>query len=137
MKFKTFITIHTVVLFLFGLPTLISPRFIWGMYGMEIEGEAIYLVHLLGGLMTANVILSWFYREVSDRKALKAISYQQIWAWLAAFGVGLIGQLTGVMNAMGWSAIVLSALFVAAWIYYGFFFTPVAGQSPAGMAAQG
>ncbi len=135
MKFKTFITIHAAVLFLFGLPTLVSPRFTWGMYGMEIEGEAIYLVHLLGGLMTANVILSWFYRDVDDPRALKAISYQQIWAWLAAFGVGLISQLTGVMNAMGWSTVVLSAVFVGAWVYYGFFYAPMEGHRPANMPA--
>lgn len=118
MKWKTFLIIHALFLAFNGLGTLFIPQIAWGMWGAKVDGT--FFVRLLGTLMTANAVLSWFFREVTDAKARRAIVYQQLLAWGLALILFVVGQFDGTFAPIGWATVVLGGLFTFGWVYFGF-----------------
>jgi len=127
MKFKTFITIHATVLAFVGLGTLFIAPTLMGSYGLRVEEHGIILARMLGSLMIANAVLSWLFRDVTEPRALMAIVYQQLVAWILTLTVSFIAQLDGAYLPIGWSNIVLYVIFSYAWVHYGFI-KPIAKQ---------
>ncbi len=120
MKFKTFITLQAVVLTFFGLGTLFAAPMVWGLYGINVEGHGVFLMRFLGGLMLANAVLSWFFRDVPASNALRAIAYHGFVAWVVTLVVMLIAQFDGTSNTLGWSNVGLCVLFGFGWTYFAF-----------------
>jgi len=120
MKFKTFMTLHALVLAFFGFVTLFIASIFWGIYGVRIVEHGVLLARALGSLITANAVLSWFFRDVTDSKALRALVYQQLVAWIFMLVVFVIGQLDGTTNTLGWSNVLLCVIFCYGWLHFGF-----------------
>lgn len=112
MKYKTFMTIHSIALAYFGLGTTLFPVFFWGtLYGVEVVGESVWLVVFLGIHVLVNMILSLACRNMDNNPGRLAILTTFSGGWLVIGLVFLYGQLTGVYNLFNWSNIVVSFLF--------------------------
>ena len=120
MKFSTFLIINAIVALVFGIGFLLAPAFMVTTYGVS-PGPAMNLVAQFYGVELVVVgLLSWFARNVQDSLARRSI----ILAFLIGDGIGviisLIGTLTGVLNAVGWSAVIVYLLLALGFAYFQF-----------------
>lgn len=114
MKYRTFMTIHTIALAYFGLATTFIPVMFWGrLYGLEISGEGLWTTIFLGIHVLVNMVLSFACRSMEPNPGRRAILTTFSGGWLVIGIVFLYGQLTGVYSLLNWSNVVVSFLFSA------------------------
>lgn len=107
MKLRNLFVVNAVVALGFAVGFLLIPGTMWKLYGVT-PGSG---VNLAGQFFAVELIavglLSWLVRKVSDVAALQAITLALLVADVIGLVVSLIGILSGVFNAMGWSAVVI------------------------------
>ena len=118
MSINTFIKIAGAVAILFGIGWLVVPRFMAATYGVVVLGDVILVTRFLG--LTS---ISW---------GLVGVLVSQSTDWIALRGVvvgGAVGNIlgvivsawytiNGVLNAAGWSAVILYGIFFLGFAYY-------------------
>ncbi len=126
MKFKNLLIVNAVLTLAFGIGFVLIPSNLISLYGISPEPGTILAAQLYGGLLIAIGLLTWFSRGMADAAALRAIQL----SFMIAFGINSIvhirGTVSGVMNALGWSAVVLYLLLTIGYAY--FYFTTPKGQ---------
>jgi hypothetical protein len=118
MKLNMFLTIATVVAAVFGLGFLFVPAELVALYGGRLNAPGVVVGRITGSSIFAFAIVFWGARDSKGAEALKAV--------LVAGGVtnGLDALImlhatwTGIVNTMGWSAVVINGLLAAGFAYY-------------------
>ena len=120
MKLKTLLVINAVVSVISATAFMLFPEKGNAMYGVESNPASLFmgLYGALGSLAIASV--TWFARNVEDRKAQRAI----ILAFLITYIIGVIisvsGTISGVMK-YGWPVVGIYLLFALGYAYFQFF----------------
>ncbi len=120
MKIKTLMVISAVVFVVFGLAFIIMPERLLLMYGNPVDAPMKYLGQLFGASHIGFAVLSWSARNSSDSSARNAIILALFIGHGIGFIVALIGQLNGVVNALGWSTTAIYFLISAGFGYFRF-----------------
>ena len=107
MKLNVLFTINTVIAGFFGiLLVLVAGKFL-SLYGITMNPGSLLVANLFGAALIGFALICWCARNAEESEALKAI----ILAFFIADGVGfimaLIGQLSGAVNALGWSTVAI------------------------------
>lgn len=121
MKFKTLSIIKAIVCLSFGPLMLLAPRFVMGMFGMEVCDAAILPAQEYGAALLGNMLLAYLARNAEPSKIRKAIIWDLFIYDLAAFVAVIILQIQGLMNFMGWGIVFIYLFFS---VGYGFFLLP-------------
>jgi len=121
MKFKTLMIIKAVVCLGFGPLLLIVPRFVMGMFGMEVCDATILPAQEYGAALLGNMLLAYLARNAEPSKIRKAIIWDLFIYDLAAFVAVTILQIQGLMNFMGWGIVFIYLFFS---IGFGIFLLP-------------
>ena len=79
-----------------------------------------YVGHLFGASLVGFAFLSWFARDTTDSDARRAIVLALFVSDGIGFIVALVGQLAGVVNALGWSTVVIYLLLAVGFGYIQF-----------------
>lgn len=87
---------------------------------MSFGPGAEVVIRFLGSVIAGNAILSWLAREQPQSPGLKALELAFAVDWLLILVVGVLGQLSGAMNALGWSTVILAAVWTAVFGYFRF-----------------
>jgi len=120
MTLKLLFTLTAVVGAVFGLGFLLLPASVLALYGVADDPALLYLARLLGASYLGYAALSWLVRDAPASPAGRGI----VLAFFIAFAVGLVasvvGQLSGAVNALGWSTVAIFALFTLGYAYYQF-----------------
>ena len=107
MKFSSFLILNAVIALVFGIGFVLLPGTVATLYGMKPGPDVNLAGQFFGVELIAVGLLCWLARNVSDAAAQRAM----ILAFLIADVIGLIvsimGTLSGVFNAVGWSAVVI------------------------------
>ncbi len=112
MKYKTFMTIHSIALAYFGFGTLIVPEPIWtGIYGISLGGDSVWLVRLIGVVVIGNLAMTLAARNQENNPGRMAIMTSFSGEWLLYAILALVGQLAGAYNVLNWSNVVVALLF--------------------------
>ena len=120
MKLKTLLVINAVVSVISATAFMLFPEKGNAMYGVESNPASLFmgLYGALGSLAIASV--TWFARNVEDRKAQRAI----ILAFLITYIIGVIisvsGTISGVMK-YGCPVVGIYLLFALGYAYFQFF----------------
>ena len=126
MKLSTVMIANAVVSVLFGLGFILAPAQLLSLYGMTADAGGLLIGRLFGASLTGYALLTWLARNLAGGEVRQTI----VTALFGGFAVGLIvsfvGQLSGLVNALGWSTVVIYALFTAAYGYFRFM-KPAAG----------
>jgi hypothetical protein len=113
-------TINFFFAVFFGLSCSLFPGWTLRLYGLVPDAAAIWVSRLVGGSLLGFATLLWFGRKTSSVEARRAIALallvQDAIGWIASAEI----QLTGRMNAFGWSNLVLYGILTLA--YATFFF---------------
>jgi hypothetical protein len=111
MKISSFLTINSVIVFLFGLGLVIVPETLMSLYGVELTGIGKAISQLLGAAFLGFGVLRFLARTSEDKGFLKAVVVSGFIEDSLGFVVLLVAQLDGLTNASGWSNVILYSLF--------------------------
>jgi hypothetical protein len=118
MKLRTLFII-TAAFFTINAPiALLSPATQLSLYGVTTGPGASYMAQWAGLGSVAIALTAWFARNLANSEARRGIVLTLMIYFLLGFVISVLGALSGVMSAMGWSLVVICLLFA---IGYGYF----------------
>jgi len=120
MKLSTFLTINSILVFLFGLAFLLMPDTLMSLYGVELNSIGVAISRLLGAAFLGFGTLRWLARNSTESGFLKAVVLSGFVEDSIGFLVLLKAQLAGLTNASGWSNVALYGLFALGFAYFHF-----------------
>lgn len=120
MTLSSLLTINSVVALLFGFGFVLAPETLMSFYGATLNDAGILIGRLFGAALIGYASLAWFARNAENSGARRAIVLAYFVGFAIGFGVSLSGQLSGVLNALGWSTVVIYLLFTLGYGYFQF-----------------
>ena len=124
MKLGTLMLVTAIVAGLFGIGFVLAPAQVLAPYGVEANAQMEQLGGLFGATLILLAVLTWSARNAPDSPARQAIVLGIFVGEAIGFVVSLMGQLEGVMNALGWSTVAIYAFFTLAYGYFQFLAKP-------------
>lgn len=123
MTYKNFLSIASIVAFLFALGFILMPGQVMSFYNVELNAGGILIGQLFGAALLGFGLLNWFGRDFSENGAKQAVLTANLASDALGFIFMLIGQLGGVpgINALGWSSVLIYLLLAAGFAYLRFF----------------
>jgi hypothetical protein len=118
MRLNAMFTIYAVISAVFGLAFVFVPDASLALYGITLSPGGKSVVRLFGAALLEFAFLSWFARNIGDSEARNAITLAIFIGEAVGFVVVLLGQLSGVVNALGWSTVVMYLLLALGFGYF-------------------
>ena len=128
MKLKTLMIINAIVAIVFGVTFVIVPAQAYSLYDMTANAQLNLMGQLFGAALIGFALLTWMARNATDSDARRAIVLALFIADGIGFVVALIGQLSNVVNALGWSTVAIYLLLALGFGYFQFF-KPASSQA--------
>ncbi len=120
MSLRTVFTINAIVAVLFGLAFVLAPAAALSPYGVTTDQAGLNISRLFGAATLGYAVLAWSARNAEDSAARRAIVLALFLGFAIGFFASLAGQLTGVVNALGWSTVAIYLLFALGYGYFQF-----------------
>ena len=120
MKLKYLFIVHSVVALIHGGGFVLAPKQSMSVYGVSLaDPDAVFTTRLFGAALLIYCFVAWFARDAEDSAARRAIVLGFFLTGIIGFIVALQGQLSGVMNTLGWLVVGLYLLLIG--VGYGYF----------------
>src|SRR5512136_1740310 len=120
MKFSTVVIVNAIVALVYGIALVLLPGTVLSLYGVT-PGPAVNLASQLIGVEMIHIgVICWLIRGVADGAAQKALILGGLAGQVIAVIVSVMGTLSGVFSAMGWSAVAIYALLALGYAYLQF-----------------
>ena len=120
MNTKTLVLVSAVAGLLLGLGYLIVPGILLGFFGADLDQVSevgMMTTRFFGGAIVGYAVLCWFGRNAAVADIRQYIAPALFTTFLIGFVLALIAQLTNIMGATGWIAVVILAAFALMWGY--------------------
>lgn len=118
MNLKHLFTINFFIAVFFGISCGIFPGWALQLYGLESNSAAIWTTRLVGGSILGFASLMWFGRKAVSVDARRAIAFALLIQDLFGFIASMDIQLSGSVNALGWSSPILYGLLALSYAYF-------------------
>ena len=118
MKIKTLMLINAVAAGVFGLAFVFLPGWVAANYGIPADAGLRYVNQLFGANLVGVAVLCWLAQDAPESDARTAISRALFVINAVAFVVTVVAQLSHVMNAVGWSSVVIFLFFTVGWAFF-------------------
>ena len=119
MNLRTFLTISALVALVYGLGLILVPASLATLYGIGTGASEMLFARSFGAQLLALGVIQWLTKDLTGASVRPIII-----GGLIANGIGtivaLMGTLGGVMNALGWSAVVIYLLLGLGFAYFQF-----------------
>ena len=123
MKLRTFLMIVAVIALVYSVGLLLMPVFMETSYGTETSASVVLSDRFFGATLLSLSVITWLARDLTGASVRPIITGSLI-GNAVGFVVSLMGTLGGVMNASGWSAVVIYLVFVLGFAYFQFMAPP-------------
>lgn len=120
MKLSAVFTANSIVALLVGLGFTLVPATALTLYGISLSEPGLLVARLYGASVLGYAVLTWSARNTEESEARGAIVLALFVGFVIGFIVSLVGQLSGVVNALGWSTVVIYLAFALAYGYFQF-----------------
>jgi hypothetical protein len=120
MTLKNLFVFNAIVAVLFGVGYLISPNFVLASYGVTLSEAGELIGRALGAVYLEVGLLTWMVRDLKGGPALRSMVLAFFVGNVLGLIVILLGQLSGIANALGWSAVAIYALLALGYGYFQF-----------------
>jgi hypothetical protein len=120
MKLSILMVINTVIAAVFGIAFVLIPWQVFSFYGVQPNPVLNYMGQLFGAALIAIGVLTWSARKTDDSDARRAIIQALFIGDSIGFIAALIGQLSNVVNNLGWSTVVIYLLLAIGFGYFKF-----------------
>lgn len=118
MKFSTMMVIKAVVCLLLGVPIVLVPAFMYSIFGLSLDSGGAFAAREYGAAMIGILLITWFARNVPESPARWAIALGLCVYDAIGFVISLVAALTGVLNPLGWSVVLLYLLLALGFGYF-------------------
>ncbi len=117
MKLRTMFIIGAVVSLVYAVGLLLVPGTMNSMYGMTSTDATRLLAQFFGvGLLTLGLI-DWLAKDFTGANA-RPLLVAGLVGNAAGVIVSLLGIMSGAMNSLGWSAVLIYLLIGLGWAYF-------------------
>jgi hypothetical protein len=113
MTFRTLLIVKALVCLVFGLFLLLAPGTLLGLLGTILTEGGTFTAREYGAALMGTLVLTWFAKDVSAADAKRAILLDLLVYDLIGMVVTLWVVLSGVLNLLGWSIVVVYLFFTA------------------------
>ena len=120
MQIRRVFIFAAVVQTIFGLGFLLIPETISTFYGNTLSQGGVVFARLFGTAILALAAIFWFARDAEESEARRAIVIGGFVNSLIGFLVALFSQVTGMVNALGWSTVLIYLFFAMDFGYFMF-----------------
>jgi hypothetical protein len=114
MRLPTLLLIAATLSLGFGLSFLLAPDIVLPLYGIEPSSTTALMSRFFGAALFQWGVALYLVREVRDAAAQRGLVLAGVAGSAAGLAVALMGQLTGLVNAMGWSTVAIYGLLMMA-----------------------
>ena len=119
MKLGNFLVVKAVISLAFGIVLALMPAAAMALYGITLDPAGILMARSLGACMIGIGLICWLDRN-ADPQALQGITLALCIGDTVGFIVALLGQLSGLANALGWVNVVIWLLLALGLGYFRF-----------------
>ena len=119
MKLSTFLLVKSIVCFVFGIGYVVAPIAVGSIYAINLDPDGIIMARFFAATLIGIGLILWLCRD-ADGNVLKSITLSLCIADTIGFIIALVGQLTGVMNALGWIIVAIWLLLALGLGYFRF-----------------
>jgi NAD/NADP transhydrogenase beta subunit len=120
MKLSNLLVINAIVALVYGISFVLVPATVLSLYGMTQGPSAALAGQFFGVALIAIGLLTWFARSVTDSDAQRAFILALLISDVIGVIVAVLGTVSGVMNAVGWSAVGIYLLLALGYAYFQF-----------------
>jgi hypothetical protein len=117
MTFRTLLIIKAVVCLVFGLFLLLAPVVLLGLLGAELNDGGTFTAREYGAALIGTLLLTWFAKDVKAADARGAILLDLFIYDLIGVIVTSSVVISGVLNMLGWSIVVVYLFFAVGSAY--------------------
>jgi hypothetical protein len=118
MKLSSLFTLNAIIALAFGIGFVLLPATALTIYGIDPNSSINLMGQFFGVELIAVGLLCWFVKGDSDTAVIPKIILALLIADIAGLIVSLTGTLSGVFNALGWSAVLIYLVLVAGYAYF-------------------
>lgn len=115
---NTLFLVYLVVEAIFGIGFIFAPALLMGPMGVTLDETSTTFARMLGSALISFPVLLFFARKSDKAEFKKGVVYSMLIYLLISTIILLITQLNGLMNAMGWSIVILHLVFT---FWFGYF----------------
>ena len=119
MKQRTFFMIVSIVGAVFALALILAPAFMDTTYGTGPSAAEMLTDRLYGSALLGISVVTWMARDMPV-PAVRPVIMGNLVGGAVGFVVSLWGMLEHVMNATGWSTVVIYLLITVGFAYFEF-----------------
>ncbi|HEC62474.1 MAG TPA: hypothetical protein ENI27_09535 [bacterium] len=109
MKLNIFLISKAIISWAFGLAFVIIPTIAAPLFGIQLDPFGALMARWSGAALLGIGLICLFTAKAADTKLQQGIILSLFVADTVGFIIALVGQLSGLMNALGW-------VIVAVWI---------------------
>lgn len=109
MKFKSLLTIFSVVAFVAGLACVLAPAQMLSSYGVSLVPIGYIVYQFWGSTLMGLGMLSWFARNIEEPALQKKFAVSLLITTALGTVMAIRGQYAGA-NDFGWSNVALYSL---------------------------
>lgn len=120
MKIRNLFLIHSLIALLYALGLLLIPQTMLFLYGIATTAGDRLLAQFFGVQLLASGMVTLLARDESASNARSAITLSLLISSAIGLVVSIGGTLSGAMNVLGWSAVVIYGFFAVAFAYFQF-----------------
>jgi hypothetical protein len=115
---NTLFLVYLIVEVIFGIGFLFVPGLMMNPMGVTLDETSTTFARLFGSLIISIPVLLFFARKSASSEFKRGVVYCIFIYLLASTIILLITQIKGLMNAMGWSIVILHLVFMLWFGYY-------------------
>ena len=115
---NTLFLVYLIVEAIFGIGFLFVPGLMMDPMGLTLDETSTTFARMVGSLIISIPVLLFFARKSASSEFKRGVVYCIFTYLLASTIILLITQIRGLMNAMGWSIIILHLVFLLWFGYY-------------------
>lgn len=120
MKLSNLLVVAAVIGAVFGVAFVVASGPLLAIYGITLDKAGTLVAQLFGAALIALAVVNWFARNVTDPEGRRAVVLGNLAGDVVGFVVILLGQLSGIANAVGWSSVAIYLLLGLGFAYFQF-----------------
>jgi hypothetical protein len=121
MTLKTLLIIKAVVCLALGVPILVAPGFVYGLFGAELNEAGTFAAQEYAAAMLGiHSLLTWYSRNAEEYTSRRAIILDLVIYDSIGVVITLIAIYNGIFSALGWGIIVIYLFFAVGYGYFWF-----------------
>jgi hypothetical protein len=119
MKLSSFLVVKAVISLAFGIAFALIPAATMAVLGVTLDPGGTFMARFIGACLIGIGLICWLDRS-ADRGALQGITLALCIGDTIGVIVALLGQLSGLTNALGWVIVVIWLLLALGLGYFRF-----------------